>query len=317
MIINPHKFAVLTCGGVCPGMNDVVRSITMRSYQRGVKDVNGVRYGFRGLNAPNQTRFIELNPYTVDRIHTRGGSFLGTSRDPLDPERAIRTLQNNDITTLFVIGGNGGNAAAARLHQALRDKDIPVKVIGLPKSIDNDIDLIDRCFGFETAVEEASKIMMIARNEAEAVPSGIAIVKVMGRQSGFIAYHAKGADIRLIPEEPLTLNDIISRVKQCLDDGRSCVICVAEGFPLKAESLTTVLRERVPDGYIKYVDPSYLIRGGVTIPADHAYCTLLGTAAVDAALDGHSGITVATKNGEIHYFDTERIVCRVKNVQLN
>ena len=308
-----HKFGVLTCGGVCPGMNDVVRSITLRSYATGVRDVKGIKYGFQGLH--NQmNKMVTLNPHIVQDIHKRGGSFLGTSRTKLDPARAITTLQHHEINTLFVIGGNGGNTAAAILHGAVQTAKLPIQVIGLPKSIDNDIDIIDRCFGFETAVQEASKVVAIARNEAEAVPRGIAIVKVMGRHSGFIAYNATGANIKLIPENPMTLQSIVANVSRVLDEGRACVVCVAEGFPIPAEFLVNVFQERIFDCYVKFIDPSYLLRGGVTTIGDHEYCNILGSAAVDAALQGYSGITVGTCNGKVSYFDTHDIVRNVKRV---
>lgn len=309
-----QKFGVLTCGGVCPGMNDVVRSITLNSFRKGIKDVHGIKYGFQGLhNQLNKT--VKLNPHLVENIHMRGGSFLGTSRTKLDPARAITTLLAHDITTLFVIGGNGGNTAAANLHDALQIAKIPIQVIGLPKSIDNDIDIIDKCFGFETAVAEANYVIQVARNEAEAVPRGVAIVKVMGRDSGFIAHSTTGASIKLIPERPMTLQNIISQVNQIVDEGRACVICIAEGFPIPAESLIDVIRERVFECYVKYIDPSYILRGGVTTTVDHQYCNLLGAAAVQAALEGFSGITVATRNGEVMYFHTRDIVTNVKKVQ--
>jgi len=309
-----QKFGVLTCGGVCPGMNDVVRSITLNGFRNGVKHIHGIKYGFQGLhNQLNKT--VKLDPCIVQNIHKRGGSFLGTSRTKLDPARAITTLLAHNITTLFVIGGNGGNTAAANLHDALQIAKIPIQIIGLPKSIDNDIDIIDKCFGFETAVAEANYIMQVARNEAEAVPRGIAVVKVMGRNSGFIAHATTGATIKLIPERPLSLQNIVLQVNQVVDEGRACVICIAEGFPIPAESLVHVLKERVFDCYVKYIDPSYILRGGTTTNVDHQYCNLLGAAAVQAALEGFSGITVATYNEEVMYFRTRDIVTNVKKVK--
>jgi 6-phosphofructokinase 1 len=310
------KFGVLTCGGVCPGMNDVVRSITLQSFAKDIRDVSGFKYGFMGLHDPQTHPIVRLNPDVVGGIHKRGGTFLGTSRERLDPVKAMRTLQEHDINTLFIIGGNGGNAAAAKLHDAITAEKLPIKVIGLPKSIDNDIDLIDRCFGFDTAVHEASKVLEIARNEGEAVPRGIVVVKVMGRHSGFIAHHALGADIRLIPENPMTLDDIFLQIESVLSDGRACVICVAEGFPVPADSLVNLIQEGIHNSYVKFINPSYILRGCETTVSDHNYCNILGAAAVEAAMDGRSGITIATRNGKLTYFDTHQIVKNVKRVKV-
>lgn len=305
-----HKFAVLTCGGVCPGMNDVVHAITMRSYQKGVQDVHGIRYGFRGLH--ENTQPIKLTPYNTNHIHLQGGTILGTSRDALKPHKAITTLQYNGYTTLFIIGGNGGNMAGSLLYEAVQRDNVPVQVIGLPKSIDNDIDMIDQCFGFDTAVHELSKFLQVARIEADSVERGVCIVKTMGRNSGFIAYHAKGADIRLIPENPIEEREIVALIKKRIDEGKSTVVCVAEGFPLPTKTLYNLCRHRLHDAYVKYMDPSYLIRGCNTSDFDHEYCTLLGSAAVDAALSGMTGVTIATKNGEVTCFDTKQVIARTK-----
>ena len=310
------RFAILTCGGVCPGMNDVTRSITLHSYRRGVNDVFGVKYGFKGLNDLSED-LVHLKPSNIKNIHNRGGSYLGTSREPLNVTGSIQMLDKNNIDALFIIGGNGGNTAAAMLHDALQAQGSRTQVIGLPKSIDNDIDIIDKCFGFETAVDEARHALFIARNEAEAVHRGVMVVNLMGRDSGFIAYHASQggfADICLIPEVPLEPVDIARQVESVLLRKKGCVICMAEGFPLKLTDVCERVQQMVKDVYVKSMDPSYMIRGGLTSADDHEYCNLLGVAAVEAALEGKSGVTVATKEGKMHLFDTRDIVKRVKKV---
>jgi 6-phosphofructokinase 1 len=235
----------------------------------------------------------------------------------MDPALCLHALQLHQYDALFVVGGNGGNAAAHRLHEAAVAEGISTQILALPKSIDNDIDLIDRCFGFHTAVSEAAHVLRVARNEADAVPRGITIVKLMGRESGFIAAHASkqaghDVDICLIPERPSDLETIVSTVTATLSVRGSCVICIAEGFAYSPEFIRDELTTRMEDSYIKYIDPSYLIRGGRTTSFDHAFCTLLGSAAVDAALQGHSGITVATKNDQIHYFNTVDVIQKVR-----
>lgn len=302
------RFAVLTCGGVCPGLNDVVRSITFRSYQCGVSQVYGVRYGFKGLNDISIPD-VPLSPSVVKMIHHRGGTFLGTSREPLDPNKAIHTMQERGYDALFVIGGNGGNAAAAVLHDAIREHKLPMQVIGLPKSIDNDINHIDKCFGFDTAVHEARKVLEVARNEADAVYKGVCVVKVMGRESGFIAHNASKegmADVCLVPESPLDMNVVLRQVSDVLMKNASCVVCVAEGFPITPAAICDMLTSA--SVYVKYIDPSYILRGGICIPEDRNFCYRLGVAAVDVALQGLSGVTVATLGGHMSYFQTKDIV---------
>lgn len=309
------KFAVLTCGGVCPGMNDVVRSITLTSMNKGVHDVYGVRYGFTGLHIDTQENHMKLSRDIVQNMHMRGGSMLGTSREKLHASKAIETLLHRAYDVLFVVGGNGGNTAAAILNDQLVQRGLPIQVIGLPKSIDNDIDLIDMCFGFQTAVYETQKVLEIARNEANAVYKGVVVVKVMGRDSGFIAHHAIGSDICLIPEMgDITLDTITEKCHNVLSRFPSCVICVAEGFWKDAFDIHAHLQKQ--GLYTKYIDPSYIIRGGVTTPSDHAFCNILGEAAVKAAIDGHTGITVGTKGGRVQYFDTRKVVSKVKKVKL-
>lgn len=310
------KFAVLTCGGVCPGLNDVVRSITFRSYQHGVSQVYGIRYGFKGLNDVCMPH-VPLSPSGVKLIHHRGGTFLGTSRDPLDPDRAIHTMQERGYDALFVIGGNGGNTAAARLHDAIQERNLGMQVIGLPKSIDNDIDIIDKCFGFDTAVYEARKVLTIARNEAEAVHKGVCVVKVMGRDSGFIAHYASRdglADVCLVPEMgPLNIMEVMATVDTVLSKKGCCVVCVAEGFHIPAPALCDALGAVSP--YIKYIDPSYLLRGGICTAEDREFCDKLGVAAVDAAMQGLSGVTVATLGGKMTHFVTKDIILAPKRLK--
>jgi 6-phosphofructokinase 1 len=315
------KFAVLTCGGVCPGLNDVIRSITLRSFQRGVTDVYGVPFGFRGLTDSSKPH-IHLSPPVVETIHHTGGTYLGTSRVKLDPAIALDILKERLYSTVFVIGGNGGNAAASVLQSHITVKGLPIQVIALPKSIDNDIDLIDKCFGFDTAVNEACKVLQVARNEADAVPYGISIVKLMGRDSGFIAWGASrklkdGVDICLIPEYPRDMSSILSNISDVLRTKGSCVVCVAEGHHIPAELIHKRIIQQRGTMYVKYIDPSYMVRGCTTTPEDHEFCTLLGEAAVDAAMDGYTGITVATKNGKIHYFDTKQVVHKTKRVDVS
>ena len=325
MISKSHKrMGVLTCGGICPGLNDVIRGIVHRSRMYTIDKVHGIPYGFKGLY-DDTVQHIDLTYANTKYIHLQGGSILGTSRIPLQPDAAIETLQKYAYDTVFIIGGNGGNTAAAVLDTELKKRSIPIQVIGLPKSIDNDIDIIDKCFGFETAIEEAHKIMLLAKSEASSVPKGICIVNVMGRDSGFIAANTSLAsgvvDVCLIPEleehHTISKRKMFEYTKKIISEQGYCVICIAEGMKTwDKNTLSQELKEHIPDAYTKIIDPTYTIRAGVTTANDHIFCTKLGYAAVDAAISGYTGITVATMNNKIHYFNSADIVKNVKKVSL-
>ena len=323
-MIAQKRMAVLTCGGICPGLNDVIRGLVYRSRMYKIDQLYGIPYGFKGMY-DETIEYIPLNHKNTKNIHLQGGSILGTSRIRMDPKPTIEHLQRNAYDTLFILGGNGGNRAASILHDEIKQQGLPIQVIGLPKSIDNDIDIIDKCFGFETAIEEAHKILLLAKSEAMSVPNGICIVNVMGRDSGFIATNASLAagivDICLIPEleheHILDKNKVTEYVKRTLDEQGYCVICIAEGMKSwDKNSLKSDLQNTIHDAYVKVMDPTYSIRAGITTANDHIFCTKLGYAAIDAAISGYSGITVATKNNEVHYFRSSDIVKNTKKVSL-
>lgn len=304
----PQKMAVLTCGGVCPGLNDVVRAIAMRTQEYHIPHLHGITYGFKGfLMDP-----VEICFENIKYSHLSGVPILGTSRDRLNPDIACHFLEQGDYDAIFIIGGNGGNTAAYILNNECRKRGMRTRVIGLPKSIDNDIAIIDKCFGFDTAVEEAKKFLLCAKVEAAAVYNGVVIVKLMGRDSGFIATHASAssgvADITLIPEVPFTMSNLTMHLDEMLQKHGHAVICVAEGIPHDVFDITRTLKTKIKDVNVKTIEPSYLIRSVPTISTDHIYCTELGTSAVDAAVQGYTGVTVAKKNGKIHYFDTWDVI---------
>lgn len=309
----PKKMAVLTCGGVCPGLNDVVRAISMRAEQYHIP-LHGITYGFKGF----QMDPIELRFDDIKYRHLQGVPILGTSRDRLNVETACSFLEQGAYDAIFIIGGNGGNTAAYLLNNECRRRNMRTRVIALPKSIDNDIANIDKCFGFDTAVEEARKFLLCAKVEAAASYNGVVIVKLMGRDSGFIATHASIAsgvtDVTLIPEVPFSLPRLTSHLQHIINHQGHVVICVAEGIPHDVYSLSRSIKTHLNDVYMKVIDPSYLIRSVPTISSDHIYCTDLGIAAVDAAIQGHTGVTVATKNGKMTYFDTWEVIRTIKTV---
>ena len=194
--MNPKevKVAIVTCGGLCPGLNDVVQGIVNKCTDYGVQEGNilGIRYGFRGFY-DKKTKPIVLTKPSVEGIHLEGGTILGTSRGGADIKRIVKQIDIWGIDMLFVVGGNGGNTGAAAIQAELARCKVPCAVVGVPKSIDNDILLIDKCFGYDTAVEEAQRALICAKVEASSAFRGVGIVKVMGRQSGFIAVNASMA----------------------------------------------------------------------------------------------------------------------------
>ncbi|KFM26473.1 6-phosphofructokinase 5, chloroplastic [Auxenochlorella protothecoides] len=225
--------ALVTCGGLCPGLNDVVQNIVYTLEDHGVPEdqIFGIRFGLRGF-LDRHTKPIMLSRAAVEGIQLKGGTVLGTSRGNAKMHEIVDRLRLWGVNMLFVIGGNGGNAAAHAIARECERQGVVCNVVGVPKSIDNDIQLIDRCFGFDTAVEEAQRSLICARTEARSA-SGISIVKLMGRSSGFISLNASMAsgvvDVCLIPEIPFSVPRLVAHVQTILAAKDYCVICVAEG----------------------------------------------------------------------------------------
>jgi 6-phosphofructokinase 1 len=328
--------AIVTCGGLCPGLNDVVHGIVNKLFDYGVRDgcVLGVRYGFRGFYSKTD-KPVSLTRRSVDGIQLRGGTILGTSRGGADLRRIARKIDMWGVNMVFVVGGNGGNAGAAALQRELHDDDVDCVVIGVPKSIDNDISIIDKTFGFDTAVEEAQRALIAAKVEASSAYRGIGIVKLMGRQSGFIAMQASMAsgvvDACLIPEVRFELGGdrgVFSYVSRVLDDKGHAVLCVAEGAGQdalsggrngvdasgnpKLEDVGTWLKDEMktafPDSDVKYIDPSYLVRSTPANAGDRIYCKVLAHNAVHAAFSGYAATTVGLVNSHHVYLPMSAVV---------
>src|SRR5690348_4243603 len=203
------RAGIVTCGGLCPGLNNVIRGLVLEladSY--GITDVVGFRDGFRGL-VGSSVAPVQLSREVVADIHNRGGTILGTSRGSQDPDVMAATLAQLGINVLFVIGGDGSLRGADRIAAAAARRGIELSVIGVPKTIDNDIPYLDQSFGFQTAFTRATDSIKSALTEASSTPHGVGLVKVMGRHSGFIACYAALAshdvDFVLIPEVPFLL----------------------------------------------------------------------------------------------------------------
>lgn len=325
--------AIVTCGGLCPGLNDVVQNIVFSLDDYGVPEdqIFGIRYGLRGF-LDRHAKPVQLSRSKVDGIQLKGGTVLGTSRGNAKMPAIVERLRLWGINQLYVIGGNGGNAAAHAIAKECAAQGVVCNVVGVPKSIDNDIQLIDRCFGFDTAVEEAQRSLISARVEARS-SGGISVVKLMGRQSGFIAMNASMAsgvvDACLIPEIRLNLDKLCDFVKAIMERKDYCVVCVAEGAgqdimdtngpkgtdasgnPILQDIgvfLRDVFRKRFPGVDVKYIDPSYMIRSIPTITTDRIYCKVLGQGAVHGAFAGYTDFTVGLVNTHYVFLPTTTII---------
>lgn len=317
--------AIVTCGGLCPGINDVIRAIVMQaSHTYGVGRILGLRYGFEGLDPAFGHTPVELNPEVVKDLPTFGGSFLGTSRGQHDPAVMVDHLLDLGVDMLFVIGGDGSQRGASALHREASSRGARLAVVGVPKTIDNDILFMDRSFGYETAFAAAFHAVKSAHTEARGTRNGLGLVKLMGRDSGFIACSAAlatgEANFVLIPEVPFTLegeHGLPALVEARIRSRGHAVIIAAEGAGQELihgkprtrdasgntlhadvgmflkEQLTTHFQSRGLELNLKYIDPSYLIRSGPAAADDRIFCLHLGRHAVHAAMAGKTGMVVA------------------------
>ncbi len=319
------RCAIVTCGGLCPGINDVIRSIVLcLHYHYGISPVLGFRYGYEGLNPGFGHPVEELSPRVVDRIHQLGGTMLGSSRGPQEVPLMVDTLEKLGVQVLFTIGGDGTLRGAHALAQEIKKRDLAISVIGVPKTIDNDISFIERSFGFETAVAKARRVTQSAHTEAVSARNGIGLVKLMGRESGFIAAFTVLADndvnFCLVPEVPFTLEGFLRALEERMKRRAHAVVVVAEGAGQelmggsperdasgnpKLGDIGLFLRDRIRTHFrekgiridLKYIDPSYTIRSGLPNAQDAAFCLLLGHHAVHAAMSGRTDMVVGYWKG--------------------
>ncbi|MGA2977789.1 MAG: ATP-dependent 6-phosphofructokinase [Spirochaetia bacterium] len=325
------KAAIVTCGGLCPGINNVIRTLVFElHYRYGVRSILGIRYGYRGFIPKYGYEPIPLTPEDVKDIHERGGSALSSSRGEQDPGQIVDFLQRRGISLLFTIGGDGTLRGALEIQREVKKRGLHIAVIGIPKTIDNDIAFVERTFGLETAFSVAAESIRSAHTEAIGAPNGIGIVKVMGRMSGYIAANAALAlnevNFCLIPEVPFGLEGsfgLYALTEQRLRQRDHAVIIVAEGagqeFVLdnsgkKDESGNPVLGDigvflknslkkyfkEHTDLYVnlKYIDPSYMVRSVPANAHDSIYCIQLAQNAVHAGMAGKTGIIIGQWNGQ-------------------
>jgi 6-phosphofructokinase 1 len=324
--------AILTCGGICPGLNDVIRGLVMSlSHHYGVKKIWGIRYGYAGLT-PEGLPPIELTPDSVDEIHRDGGTMLGVSRGAQDVEVMATQVLKLGVSKLFVIGGDGTQRGALELSEAFQRLEARVQVVGIPKTIDNDILWVDQSFGFDTAVQIAARVISDAHVEAHSTKRGVGMVKVMGRDSGFIAAHAAlaslEANVVLIPEVPFVFegpSGLLDYLEKRLAEKDHAVIVVAEGAGQELfqspeasaahdasgnqlhRDIGELLCDRISKHFeelgdpvtLKYLDPGYSVRSAPACATDRVYCTRLAHYAVHAAMAGRTAMMVSRWSG--HY----------------
>lgn len=322
------RAAVVTCGGLCPGLNDVIRSIVhCLHHWYGVREVLGVPYGYAGLNPDSPDRPYPLTLEQVDDIHLNGGTILGSSRGHQEVAMMVDSLVRLEVNLLFTIGGDGTLRGAHEIAAEVARRNLAIAVVGVPKTIDNDIELVYRSFGFQTAVEQATGVLTCAHVEAKGVRHGVGLVKLMGRDSGFIAARAAMAsgDVNycLVPEVPLRLegeHGFLAHLRRRLRERKHAVVAVAEGAgqgligdagardasgntryndigTFLKEEIVTQFEEWGEEVHVKYFDPSYIIRSVPANSDDSVFCADLGRYAVHAAMSGRTDMLVGYWHG--------------------
>ncbi len=321
---NQTKCAIVTCGGLCPGLNNVIRAIVMSCHHiYGTASVIGIQYGLEGFISKYHHKILELTPEKVSEIHNFGGTILGTSRGPQDPEEIVDSLERMNVNVLFVIGGDGSMKAAKSIYQEVNKRNLKISIIGIPKTIDNDIHFVPKSFGFATAVEAATMALEAAHVEASGAHHGIGLVKLMGRESGFIAAQAtlsySVVNFVLVPEHEFSLhgeNGFLAELERRLENRKHAVIVVAEGAgqhllegtgqvdasgnpvlvdiaQFLSSEIKKYFKEKDFSYTLKLIDPSYIVRSVPANSDDRVYCGLLGRFAVDAAMAGKTNMVVA------------------------
>ncbi|TXD83211.1 ATP-dependent 6-phosphofructokinase [Subsaximicrobium wynnwilliamsii] len=341
--------AIVTCGGLCPGINNVIRSLVMGlHYFYGVQRILGIPYGYEGLIPEYGHGFIDLVPDKVKDIHEFGGTILGSSRGGQNVSDMVDTLENNNIDILFAIGGDGTLKGANAIGEEIKKRGLKISVVGIPKTIDNDIDIIDKSFGFETAFDVASPIVKDAHNEATGAYNGISIVKLMGRDSGFIAASVAISipvvNFVLIPEMKFDLqgdDGFLNALEARLDLKHHAVIVVAEGAGqdlfdkdqsevkdasgnIQHSDIGLLLKDKIKDHFdskdkrvvIKYIDPSYIIRSAPANASDSVFCNRLAYQALHGAMAGKTCFVVGVVNGQFVYLPIPAVTQKRKKIDL-
>ena len=322
---NWTRVGIVTAGGLCPGLNNVIKGLVeILSFDYGVKNIFGIRFGYAGLNPDFGYQPIMLNPDTVDTIHELGGTILGSSRGQQPTDIIVDTLVRMNINILFCVGGDGSLRCAREVAEECLKRNLKISVIGIPKTIDNDLQFVGRSFGFETAVAEAANVIRNAHVEAKGTSGGIGLVKLMGRDSGFIAAYASIANpvvnFCLVPEMAFELegtSGLLTALENRFKAGKThAVIVVAEGAgqelilgePERRDASGNILKKDIGEflkkrisahfkgkgvvSSVKYFDPSYTIRSVPARGTDAIRCYMLARNAVHAAMAGRTNCVV-------------------------
>jgi 6-phosphofructokinase 1 len=312
---------IVTCGGLCPGLNNVIRSLFLELYYGyGVKEVLGFVGGYGGLDPACGREPVRITPALIDGIHQKGGTILASSRGPVDVGRAVENLIARGVNILFTVGGDGTQRGACALYEEASRRGHRLAVVGVPKTIDNDVGFVARTFGFFSAVEEAARVLDCAHTEARSVPNGIGLVKLMGRHAGFITAGAvvasQDVNFALIPEVPFKLEVFLAALKRRLETKSHAVIAVAEGAgqdilsqggeqrdasgnvklkdigPFLCEQIKSYFKKEGVPVILRYFDPSYQVRSRPANCEDALLCDLFARHAVHAAMAGKTGLVI-------------------------
>ena len=343
------RCAVATCGGLCPGLNDIIRAIVLElHYRYGVKLIYGIRHGLEGFIPEYKHDFLDLTPAKVTTIMNMGGSILGSSRGAQDIDRVVDCLEVNNIGILFMVGGDGTLMAASKIADTIAQRKLKISVVGIPKTIDNDIHLISRSFGFDTAVDVARLAIQSAHSEAIAYPNGVGLLKLMGRHSGFIAATAslaqQDANFVLIPEVDFDLDGpkgLMAALEERMTSRGHAVVVVAEGAGqkffedvderrdpsgnIRLNDIGPFLRDTIKAHFVqkniplnvKYIDPSYMIRSLPANANDSVFCGFLGRDAVHAGMAGKTKLVIGHWNNHFVHLPMEATAGKRKQVRPN
>jgi 6-phosphofructokinase 1 len=342
------KVGIVTCGGLCPGLNNVIRTLVNQLYYRyGINRIIGFKYGYEGFVPKYNHEVIELTPDMVSSIHLTGGTFLGSSRGNQDVGQIVDTLEIMNVNILFCIGGDGTLRGAHAIHEEIQKRNLKIGVGGIPKTIDNDIDFIEKSFGFETAFTIANDIIQSAHNESQGAYNGICLLKLMGRDSGFIAANAalsiQEVNFVLIPEMKFDIygpHGFLKALRKRLEQRHHALIVVAEGAgqyffenePKKLDASGNVqnkdiglfLKEKIKEEFeskefpfsMKYIDPSYIIRSAPANANDSKFCSLLAQNAVHAALAGKTDFVIGNWDNEFTLLPISVAVAKRKKIDI-
>jgi 6-phosphofructokinase 1 len=324
-------------------LNNVIRSLFLELYYGyGVTEVIGFRGGYAGLDAKCGIEPLKITPQFVDGIHRTGGTILSSSRGPVDVGCAVENLIARGVNILFAVGGDGTQRGANDLYQVARKRGHALSVVGVPKTIDNDVAFVSRTFGFTTAVEEAARVLDCAHTEARSVPGGIGLVKLMGRHAGFITAGAvvanQDVNFALIPEVPFKLDPFLAALKQRMQTKSHAVIAVSEGAGqelldadpaardasgnVKLKDIGPFLREKIESFFkaeqtpivIRYFDPSYQVRSRPANSEDALRCDLFARHAVHAAMAGKTGVVIGFLHERFIHVPIELLATRKKQL---